>query len=129
MWWPDLEDLAKPTRWAPLTLRQYIVLIIIAIGLLSVVELARAQPARWTEAACTYFARFALQTANVRDAGAQPGKHLKVLRRTAREQDLDLLPIFERELLRVHAEGLAPEDAEASAYTRCMTGEILRAEG
>lgn len=120
-WDPLVDETGRPG----LTLGEWAIVGAGGAVLFLLASLAWAQPTTWTGAACTYFARFALSTANVRDAGAQVDKHLKVLRRTTRADQVDLLPIFERELVRVHAEGLAPEKAEASAYTRCMTGEIL----
>lgn len=127
MWRPDFDRLVEPTRWPQLTLRQYIVLAIIAIGLLSVVRMAHGQAPRpqWTAAACQYFAQFARGAADVRDTGADMRKHIRVLRRNAGESLRDVLPIFEREVARIYAEGRTPAEAEQAAYLRCVSGEIF----
>lgn len=129
MFRPDLEHLVPPARWPELTLRELVVLFVIFVGLLCVASLAWAQGAVFSEKECRALAYFARTSAQIRDIDASLDKHVALVRRRVAEGGTQLSPVIERELLRVYAEGLAPEAAEQSAYTRCMMGEILRKEG
>lgn len=85
--------------------------------------------AGFSDQECQALARFARTSAEIRDIDADMNKHLQLVRRRVAEGGMQLSELIERELVRVYAEGLAPEAAEQSTHTRCMTGEILRKEG
>jgi hypothetical protein len=129
MWRPDLDDLVPPTRWPELTLRQYIAIGILAIALSVLAAGVWAQGAVFSDAECKALAHFARTSAEIRDLEAKLEKHVALVRRRVAEGGMRLSPLLERELRRVYAEGLEPDNAEDSAHTRCMTGEILRREG
>lgn len=96
---------------------------------LHAIATAHASEGVFSARECQQLAQFARATAEIRDIGAHMDKHLALVRRRVAEGGVQLSALIERELVRVYAEGLAPEAAEQSTHTRCMTGEILKREG
>lgn len=129
MWRPNLEDLVPPARWPELGLRELILLFLIGVGLLCAASLAWGRGAGFTHQDCLGLGYFVRMTAEVRDLGADVDKHVALVRKRVAPGGADLSDVLERELRRVYAEALPPAKAEESTYTRCMSGEILRADG
>lgn len=123
----DPSDLEPLTRAPALGLRTWLVLAAIAAGLVTAIGLAVARPPTpFTPEECQLIARFAKQSAEIRDLGADVEKHALLLHKHYAEAGVRLMPLLERELRRIYRERRPPEKAELDTYERCMTLDLLK---
>jgi hypothetical protein len=117
MWRPDLKDLVPPARWPELGLRRFLMLAVIAIGLLTVVELARAQPGLAVD--CRELASSLALAAWARDMKADENL-VAIFYRTHQQHLGDpLARAIEREVRRLWHEKLPASVAVGAAHLRC----------
>jgi len=119
------DDLVPPTRWPQLTLRQYIVIALIVIGLCSVVSLAQAQP-RSLVVDCRELALLIGAVSWARDMQAKRDLVVADVRRRNAHQGQALAAAIAHEARLAWHEGLPIDDAMQRAYDRCAArlGEL-----
>jgi hypothetical protein len=125
MWRPDLDDLVPPTRWPELTLRQYIAIALIVIGLCSVVAMAQAQQ-RGVVMDCRELAGLIGSVTWARDMQAKRELVIADVRRRNAHQGQALAAAIAHEARLAWHEGLPIDDAMQRAFDRCTArlGEI-----
>jgi hypothetical protein len=119
------DDLVPPTRWPQLTLRQYIAIAVIAIGLMSVVNLAWG---RGVQVNCRELAQLASSVSWAREMGAKEDRVVADLRKRNSIAGQAYGEAIAREMRRVWRTGLPIEEAGQYAYDRCTArlGDIGR---
>ena len=123
------DDLVTLARWPELTLRQYIVIALIVIGLCSVIGLAQAQP-RGVVVDCRELALVIGTVSWARDMEAKRELVIADVRRRHAHQGQALAAAIAHEARLAWHEGRQIDDAMQRAYDRCTArlGE-LGAEG
>jgi hypothetical protein len=115
------DDLVPPARWQELTLRQYIAIAVIVIGLFTVVSLAQAQP-RGLVVDCRELALLIGAVSWARDMQAKRELVIADVHRRNASQGQALAAAIAHEARLAWHEGLPIDDAMQRAFDRCTAG-------
>jgi len=122
---PPFDDLVPATRWPELTLRQYLVIALIVIGLCSVIGLSQAQP-RGVVVDCRELALVIGTVSWARDMDAKRELVIADVRRRHAHQGQALAAAVAHEARLAWHEGRPIDDAMQRAFDRCTArlGEL-----